>query len=146
MSTITLAQTAFTAEKLRTAAFWAELDAAIQRLHGTVLIHSSHSRDYRLPAIELRVGIVGSVVMASWISRSPVLDARGRIDLRQSADAWLGTLAALMLRPAPVSARVQVASALLTAGFETVSVSSNGACMAPAALLGPPAANSAIAA
>ncbi|MES2883179.1 MAG: hypothetical protein V4709_00105 [Pseudomonadota bacterium] len=127
MNTITLAQTALIVNNLRTAVFWAELDAAIQRLHGTVLIHASGSRDYRLPAIEMRVCVVGSAVTATWISRSPVLDSRGRIDLRQSADAWLDTLAALMLRPAPVSARVQAASALLAAGFDSVSVSSTGA-------------------
>ena len=36
------------------------------------------------------------------------------------------TLAALMLRPATITARVQAASALLAAGFESVSVSSTG--------------------
>lgn len=127
MNTITLAQTALIVNNLRTAVFWAELDAAIQRLHGTVLIHASGSRDYRLPAIEMRVSVVANAVTATWIGRSPVLDSRGRIDLRQSADAWLDTLAALMLRPAPVSARVQAASALLAAGFDSVSVSSTGA-------------------
>ena len=133
MNTITLAQTALIVNNLRTSVFWAELDAAIQRLHGTVLIHASGSRDYRLPSIEMRVSVIGSAITATWVSRSPVLDSRGRIDLRQSADAWLDTLAALMLRPAPVSARVQAASALLAAGFDSVSVSSTGATGAPAA-------------
>lgn len=127
MNTITLAQTALIVNNLRTAAFWSELDAAIQKLHGTVLIHTSGSRDYRLPAVEMRVAVVGSAITVSWISRSPVLDSRARIDLRQSADAWLDTLAALMLRPAPVAARVQAASALLAAGFDSVSVSTTGA-------------------
>lgn len=127
MNTITLAQTALIVNNLRTAVFWAELDAAIQKLHGTVLIHASGSRDYRLPSIEMRVNVQGSAITVSWVSNSPVLDARGRIDLRQSADAWLDTLAALMLRPAPVAARVQAASALLAAGFDSVAVSSTGA-------------------
>lgn len=126
MNTVTLAQTALIVNNFRAAAFWAELDAAIQKLHGTVLIHASGSRDYRLPTLEMRVAVAGSAVTASWVSNTPVLDARGRIDLRQSADAWLDTLAALMLRPAPVSARVQAASALLAAGFESVAVSGNG--------------------
>ncbi|MCX7178250.1 MAG: hypothetical protein NTX56_05550 [Proteobacteria bacterium] len=127
MNTITLAQTTLIVNNLRTNAFWAELDSAIQKLHGTAVIHASGSRDYRLPSIEMRVNVVGSAITVSWISRSPVLDARGRIDLRQSADAWLDTLAALMLRPAPVAARVQAASALLAAGFDSVSVSTTGA-------------------
>lgn len=127
MNSITLAQTALIVNNLRTATFWAELDAAIQKLHGTVLIHTSGARDYRLPAIEMRVAVVGCAITVSWVSGSPVLDSRARIDLRQSADAWLDTLAALMLRPAPVSARVQAASALLAAGFDSVAVSTNGA-------------------
>jgi len=131
MNSITLAQTALIVNNLRTAAFWAELDTAIQKLHGTVLIHSSSSRDYRLPTIEMRVCLAGSAITVTWVSRTPVLDARGRIDLRQSADAWLDTLAALMLRPAPVSARVQAASALLAAGFDSVTVSTSGASAAP---------------
>lgn len=126
MNAVTLAQTSLVVNNLRTAVFWTELDAAIQRLHGTVLIHTSGSRDYRLPSIEMRVSIVGSALVASWVSSSPVLDARGRIDLRQTADAWLDTLAAMMLRPAPVSARVQAASALLAAGFDSVAVSNTG--------------------
>jgi len=131
MNSITLAQTALIVNNLRTPAFWAELDTAIQKLHGTVLIHSSSSRDYRLPTIEMRVCLAGSAITVTWVSRTPVLDARGRIDLRQSADAWLDTLAALMLRPAPVSARVQAASALLAAGFDSVTVSTSGASAAP---------------
>lgn len=127
MNSITLAQTALIVNNLRTATFWAELDAAIQKLHGTVLIHASGSRDYRLPSIEMRVAVVGSAITVNWIARTPVLDTRARIDLRQSADAWLDTLAALMLRPAPVSARVQAASALLAAGFDSVAVSVTGA-------------------
>ena len=126
MPHITLAQTALIVNNLRTAVFWAELDAGIQRLHGTVTVNGSGSRDYALPGIEMRVQIVGNALMASWLCNSPVLDARGRIDLRQTADVWLDTLAALMLRPAPVSARVQAASALLAAGFESVAVSNNG--------------------
>ncbi len=133
MHTITLAQTALIVNNLRTAAFWTELDSAIQKLHGSVLIHTSGSRDYRLPSIEMRVCVAGSAITVSWVSRTPVLDARGRIDLRQSADAWLDTLAALMLRPAPVSARVQAASALLAAGFDSVSVSTSGANNLPPA-------------
>lgn len=127
MNSITLAQTALIVSNLRTATFWSELDAAIQKLHGTVLIHTSGSRDYRLPSIEMRVCVVGSAITVSWVAHSPVLDSRARIDLRQSADAWLDTLAALMLRPAPVSARVQAASALLAAGFDSVAVSTTGA-------------------
>ena len=130
MNTTTLAQTALIVNNLRTTVFWSELDAAIQRLHGTLVIHASGSRDYRLPAIEMRVTVAGSAITATWVSRSPVLDSRGRIDLRQSADAWLDTLAALMLRPAPVSARVQAASALLAAGFDSVSVSNTGSTSA----------------
>lgn len=126
MYSITLAQTALIANNLRTAAFWAEMDAGIQRLHGTVSIQNSGARDYRLPSLELRVLVSGNAVIASWMGASPVLDARGRIDLRQSADVWLDTLAALMLRPAPITARVQAASALLAAGFESVAVSSTG--------------------
>jgi len=132
MNTITLAQSALIVSNLRTATFWTELDAAIQRLHGTVLIHTSGSRDYRLPSIEMRVAVSGSAITVSWVATSPVLDARARVDLRQSADAWLDTLAALMLRPAPVSARVQAASALLAAGFDSVAVSASGA-LAPVA-------------
>jgi len=131
MNTVTLAQTTLIVNNLRTNAFWAELDSAIQKLHGTAVIHAGGSRDYRLPAIEMRVNVAGSAITVSWISRSPVLDARGRIDLRQSADAWLDTLAALMLRPAPVAARVQAASALLAAGFDSVSVSNTGAASMP---------------
>ena len=131
MNTITLAQTTLIVSNLRTASFWAELDSAIQKLHGTVCIHSSNSRDYQLSTIEMRVFIAGSAVTVSWVSRTPVLDARSRIDLRQSADAWLDTLAALMLRPAPVAARVQAASALLAAGFDSVSVSTTGATSLP---------------
>lgn len=135
MNAITLAQTALVVNNLRTAAFWTELDRAIEKLHGTVLIHTSGSRDYRLSAIEMRVMVAGSAITVSWVSRSPVLDSRGRIDLRQSADAWLDTLATLMVRPAPVAARVQAASALLAAGFESVSVSSTGmATVEPQAL------------
>ncbi len=132
MNTITLAQSALIVSNLRTATFWTELDAAIQRLHGTVLIHTSGSRDYRLPSIEMRVAVAGSAITVSWVATSPVLDARARVDLRQSADAWLDTLAALMLRPAPVAARVQAASALLAAGFDSVAVSASGA-LAPVA-------------
>ena len=126
MHSITLAQTALIVNNLRTAAFWAEMDAGIQRLHGTVSIQNSGARDYRLPSLELRVSLSGNAIVASWIASSPVLDARASIDLRQSADVWLDTLAALMLRPATITARVQAASALLAAGFESVSVSSTG--------------------
>lgn len=126
MNTITLAQTTLIVNNFRVAAFWTELDAAISRLHGTVVTHHNSSRDYRLPSLEMQVRLTGSTVTASWVGNSPVLDARGRIDLRQSADAWLDTLAALTLRPASVSARVQAASALLAAGFDSVAVSSHG--------------------
>ncbi len=126
MHHFTLAQTTLIVNNLRTAAFWTELDSAIARLHGTVQINASDSRDYRLPAIGMHVAITGNVIAVSWVSRTPVLDARARIDLRQSADAWLDTLGALMLRPGLVTARVQAASALLAAGFESVTVSSNG--------------------
>jgi len=91
-----------------------------------VHVHSYHERDYRLPTVELRISLIAEVITASWLSTSPVITARSRIDLRQAADAWLDTLAALMLRPAPVFARVQLASALLAAGFASVQLSSNG--------------------
>lgn len=126
MNTVTLAQTTLNVHNLRTAVFWSELDAAIQRLHGSTRIRSSDARDYRLPAIEMQVCVSATAVTACWVSNSPVLDARGRIDLRQTADAWLDTLAAMMLRPAPVSARVEAASALLAAGFDSVAVSNTG--------------------
>ncbi len=126
MNTITLAQTALIVQGLRTAAFWAELDAAIEKLHGTVLVQASHARNYRLSSIEMQVALIGNVISVNWLSRTPALDAQSRIDLRQSADAWLDTLATLAMRPAPVSARVQAAASLLAAGFESVSVSSNG--------------------
>lgn len=126
MHDVLLAQTALIVNNLRIAAFWNELDAAIQKLQGTIILHGNGARDYRLSTLEMRVNVNGSAISVSWVSRSPVLDVRGRIDLRQSADAWLDTLAALMLRPAPVSARVQAASALLAAGFDSVTVSNLG--------------------
>ena len=126
MNTITLAQTTLRAGNLRPQAFWSEMDGAIQKLHGSVHVHSSHERDYRLPTVELRISLIAEVITAIWLSTSPVITARSRIDLRQAADAWLDTLAALMLRPAPVFARVQLASALLAAGFASVQLSSNG--------------------
>ena len=82
----------------------------------------------------MQVCILSNVITVTWASRSPVLDARARVDLRQSADAWMDTLAAMMLRPAPVSARVQAASALLGAGFDSVAVSSNGVANLHAAM------------
>ena len=131
MNTVTLAQTTLTVNNFRAAAFWAELDAAITRLHGSIVTHHNGSRDYRLPSLEMQVRLSGCTVTTSWVGSSPVLDARGRIDLRQSADAWLDTLATLTLRPAPVSARVQAASALLAAGFDSVAVSSHGGINQP---------------
>lgn len=131
MNTVILAQTTLVAINLRVAAFWAELDAAITRLHGTVVTHHIDARDYCLPSLEMQVRLTGSSVTATWMGSSPVLDARGRIDLRQSADVWLNTLATLTLRPAPVSARVQAASALLAAGFDSVAVSSHGGINLP---------------
>ena len=131
MNTVTLAQTTLVAINLRVSAFWAELDAAITRLHGTVTTHHKGARDYRLPSLEMQVRHSGRALTATWLGSSPVLDARGRIDLRQSADAWLDTLATLTLRPAPVSARVQAASALLAAGFDSVAVSSHGGVNTP---------------
>jgi len=126
MNAITLAQTTLVVNNLRLPVLWTELDRAIQKLHGQVVVHSGSARDYRLSAIELRVLVTGQVLTASWVSRSPVLDSRGRIDLRQSADAWMDTLATLAVRPAAVWARVQAAPALLSAGFESVSVSITG--------------------
>lgn len=126
MNNVNLAQTALVVNNLRTSVFWAELDAAILKLQGTAMIHASGSRDYRLPSLEMRVEVQGNAITVNWVGNSPVLDTRGRIDLRQSADAWLDTLAALTLRPAPVAARVQAASALLAAGFDSVAVSSTG--------------------
>lgn len=126
MNAITLAQSTLIFSNLRSTLFWSELDAGIQKLHGTVMIHHGGSRDYRLSGIEMQIRILANTVTVSWVSRTAVLDTRGRIDLRQSADAWLDTLSALMIRPAPVHARVQAASALLAAGFESVAVSSTG--------------------
>jgi len=126
MNAITLAQTTLVVNNLRLPVLWTELDRAIQKLHGQVVVHSGSARDYRLSAIELRVLVTGQVLTTSWVSRSPVLDSRGRIDLRQSADAWMDTLATLAVRPAAVWARVQAAPALLSAGFESVSVSITG--------------------
>lgn len=126
MNAITLAQTTLVVNNLRLPVLWTELDRAIQKLHGQVVVHSVSARDYRLSAIELRVLVTGQVLTTSWVSRSPVLDSRGRIDLRQSADAWMDTLATLAVRPAAVWARVQAAPALLSAGFESVSVSITG--------------------
>ena len=126
MNAITLAQTTLVVNNLRLPVLWTQLDRAIQKLHGQVVVHSGSARDYRLSAIELRVLVTGQVLTTSWVSRSPVLDSRGRIDLRQSADAWMDTLATLAVRPAAVWARVQAAPALLSAGFESVSVSITG--------------------
>lgn len=126
MNQIVLAQTSLPLAPMQTPAFWAELDAALVRLQGSVQVIDRSTRRYQLTAIDLEVRVADGLASATWMSREVTLDARGRIDLRQMADAWLDTLGALMMPASPVSARVHAASALLAAGFETVAVSSHG--------------------
>jgi hypothetical protein len=126
MDAITLAQSALLGRPLKVAAFWAELDNALQSLPAQMLIYSAGSRDYRLSSVQLRIGLPQDGVIATWTAESAVLEARGRLELAQFAQAWLQCLAALQLPVPPVAARVQAASSLLSAGFASVSVQSTG--------------------
>lgn len=131
MHFVTLAQTTLAVSNFRLAALWAELDRAITCLHGMIVTHHDGSRSYILPHLEMQMRLAAGTVTVSWLAPSPALDARCRTELRQSADAWLGALATLTLRPSSVFARVQAASALLAAGFDSVTVSSHGGIAIP---------------
>ncbi|ROH89077.1 hypothetical protein ED208_11735 [Stagnimonas aquatica] len=126
MDAITLAQSALPSKTLKAVAFWTELDAAMQELPAQCLIHGTNARDYRLGTIQLSLSLAQNSLLATWSAESAVLEARGRLELAQLAQAWLGSLAALELPTPPVAARVQAASSLLSAGYVSVSVQNTG--------------------
>lgn len=132
MNNITLAQSSQMARQISSAMFWAELETAMQRLLMVeTVVHNAGARDYRLPGVELRICLAAGAVMSCWLADSPVLSARGRVHLTLAAQAWLTTLKALGLPQPAVEARVQAASALLAAGFTSVTVRSAGELEAP---------------
>lgn len=126
MDAITLAQSALPSKTLKAAVFWAELDAAMQALPAQCLIHGANARDYHLGNVQLRLSLAQGGALATWTAESAVLETRGRLELAQLARAWLGCTVALKLPSPPVAARVQAASSLLSAGFDSVSVQSTG--------------------
>lgn len=126
MNLITLAQSLSPAPSLQPAAFWAEMDTHMQRLPSGMTLHDSHCRDYHLPNLVLRVQLSGTAAVATWMAESPVLDSRDRLELAQLAQAWLQTIRALGLSSPAVAARVQTASALISAGFASVAVRATG--------------------
>jgi len=131
MPFVTLAQTTLAIGHFRLAALCAELDRAISSLQGMIVSGQDGSRNYVLSHLEMQMRLAAGTVTVSWLAQTPALDARCRIELHQSADAWLGALATLTLRPASIFARVQAASTLLAAGFNSVTVSSHGSIEIP---------------
>lgn len=134
MKLTSLAQSHLPHPELSAAALWAELDAAMKRVPAQWVVHSAQVRSYRLMKLELQVGISASGVTALWLSESLVLDLPTRMELAQTAHAWLETVRGLRLPAPPVAARVQTASSLLSAGFASVAV--RGASELPDSLSG----------
>ena len=122
MKLTSLAQSTLTHPALSAAALWAELDTAMKRAPAQWVVHSARVRSYRLMKLELQVGVSAEGVTALWLSDSPVLDLPTRMELAQTAHAWLETVRALGLPAPSVAARVQTASSLLSAGFASVAV------------------------
>lgn len=120
-ATHVLAHSQLPIRALRLAAFWAELDSRLGQ--GQVVVHSPGARDYRLGSIELRVRAAGGTLSAVWAAASALLPPRHRVDLIQTAQAWVASLASLERTPELGYACLDALSALLSAGFETVHLS-----------------------
>lgn len=126
MKLTSLAQSALAHPGVLPAALWAELDAAMRRAPAQWVVHSAKVRSYRLLKLELQVRIDAEGLTALWLSDSPALDTATRMELAQTAQAWLEALRALGLPLPAVEARVQTASPLLSAGFASVAVRGAG--------------------
>lgn len=127
MKLISLAQSTLPHPQLARAAVWAELDAALRRVPTQWVVHNNSVRSCRLLRLELQIAVSAEGMTALWLSESPVLDLRTRLELAQTAQAWLEAASALGLPPPSVTAGVQTASSLLSAGFASVSVRSANA-------------------
>ncbi len=117
-ATHVLAHSQLPLRALRLAAFWTELDARFEQ--GQIIVHSAGARDYRLGSIELRVRAAGGTLSAVWAAASALLPPRHRVDLIQTAQAWVTALARMDRTPELGYACLDALSALLSAGFETV--------------------------
>lgn len=122
MNLTPLAQSTLPHPDLPAAALWTELDAAMKRIPAQWVVHGPQARSYRLLNLELQISLGADGVSALWLSDSPVLDLRTRMELAQTAHAWLQAISALGLPAPAVAARVQTASSLLSAGFASVAV------------------------
>ena len=109
---------------VRLAALWAELDDRLPQAQ--CIVHSAAARDYRLGGIDLRVRLATGTLSAVWAAPSALLNARTRVDLTQTAQAWVTSLAELDTEIATAYGCLDALSALLAAGFETVHLVRSG--------------------
>ncbi|MDP3859195.1 MAG: hypothetical protein Q8Q73_15680 [Stagnimonas sp.] len=122
MNLTPLAQSTLPYPELAAAALWTELDAAMKRIPAQWVVHGAQARSYRLLNLELQISLDAEGASARWLSDSPVLNLRTRMELAQTAHAWLQAISALRLPAPAVVARVQTAPSLLAAGFASVAV------------------------
>lgn len=118
-----VANTQLSLRGLRLPVLWAELDSRLGQAECEV--HSQTARDYRLGGIALEVRATGNTLSAIWASDSTVLTPRSRVDLIQCAQAWVQSLYSVERSLEPAYARLDVLSALLVAGFQTVHLAAN---------------------
>jgi hypothetical protein len=83
--------------------------------------------------IDLRVRLAAGTLSAVWAAPSAMLTARACVDLTQTAQAWVASLAELDTRITHAYGNQDALSALLAAGFETVHLVRGGQLIAETA-------------